>query len=82
MKTLAIAAVLASVFTTSSAFALEPVPGSITYGGQPATRLSAAPVNSPVEHSFIDSRGRLVQETYRVTADRTLKLVNRSYNTH
>ena len=80
MKTLAIAAVLASVFTASSAFALEPIEGSITYGGQPATRLTAAPVNSPVNHTFTDKQGRQVRETYLVSADRTLKLVDRNYS--
>lgn len=77
MKTLVIAAALASAFTASSAFALEPIKGSITYGGQPATRLSAAPVGSPVSHQFTDEFGRDVEETYIVTESRDLKLVDR-----
>lgn len=76
MKTLILSTALV-MSIASSAFALEPIKGSITYGGQPATRLSAAPIGSPVTHQFTDEFGRDVEETYIITKDRTLKLVNR-----
>lgn len=79
MKTLVIAATLVSAFAASSAFALEPIKGSITYDGQPATKLVASPVGSPVTHSFADEFGRDVEETYIVTENRDLKLVSRRY---
>ncbi|MCX8999755.1 hypothetical protein NOF55_21860 [Rhizobiaceae bacterium BDR2-2] len=79
MKTLVIAAALASTFAASSAFALEPIPGSITYNGQPATKLTASPVGSPLTHSFTDQFGRDVEETYIVTESRDLQLVSRRF---
>ncbi len=56
---------------------IEPIPGSITYGGQPRTRLQKAPVGSSVPHDFRTSRGERVRETYIIQPDRSLKLVNR-----
>lgn len=58
---------------------LEPIPGSITYGGQPRTKLTKAPVGSIVPHQFIDRFGRRVYETYVIQPDRSLLLVNRRY---
>ncbi|MCA0256708.1 MAG: hypothetical protein LCH47_08970 [Proteobacteria bacterium] len=78
MNKFAIAAVLASAFSATSAFALEPIKGSITFDSQPSQHLSAAPVNSPVSHEFVDEFGKRVSETYIVTPDRNLKLVDRS----
>jgi hypothetical protein len=61
---------------TSSAFAVEPVPGSITYGGaQP--RLEQAPAGSNFFHTFYLD-GSEVHEIYKVNADRTVSLVSRS----
>lgn len=65
---------LASCTTTE----LEPIPGSITYGGQPSTRLTKAPVGSTVSHEFYDG-SREVLETYVIQPDRSLKLVRREY---
>lgn len=56
---------------------LEPIPGSITYGGQPQTRLSQAPVGSIVPHQFRNEFGQRVNETYVIQPDRSLKLVSR-----
>ncbi|MFB2551757.1 hypothetical protein [Ensifer soli] len=56
---------------------LEPIPGSITYNGQPRTRLTKAPVGSLLSHQFNDAFGRRVYETYVVEPDRSLRLVNR-----
>ncbi|MCA1408438.1 hypothetical protein I6F26_30765 [Ensifer sp. IC3342] len=56
---------------------LEPIPGSITYGGQPRTRLTKAPVGSIVPHRFRDKFGNRVYETYVIEPDRSLRLVGR-----
>ncbi|OOG65827.1 hypothetical protein BLJAPNOD_02403 [Ensifer sp. M14] len=58
---------------------LEPIPGSITYGGQPRTKLTKAPVGSIVPHQFIDQYGRRVSETYVIEPDRSLRLVSRRW---
>ncbi|MVA38032.1 hypothetical protein GOZ89_24155 [Agrobacterium vitis] len=63
-----------SIYTTRT---LEPIPGSITYNGQPKTRLVKAPVGSTVPHQFHDEYGRRVDEIYVIQSDRSLKLVNR-----
>lgn len=72
-------AVLSLAACTGVAGSLEPVPGSITYGGQPRTKLSKAPVGSTFEHTFRDGLGRVVEETYRIEPDRSLLLVHRRY---
>ncbi|AWI57593.1 hypothetical protein [Sinorhizobium fredii] len=56
---------------------LEPIPGSITYGGQPRTKLTKAPVGSIVPHRFRDKFGRQVSETYVIEPDRSLRLISR-----
>ncbi|MQW90078.1 hypothetical protein [Sinorhizobium saheli] len=56
---------------------LEPIPGSITYGGQPRTKLTKAPVGSIVPHRFFDDFGRRVSETYVIDEDRSLRLISR-----
>lgn len=61
----------------SDAPGLEPIPGSITYGGQPRTRLTKAPVGSPVNHQFRNEFGQRVEERYIIQPDRSLKLVSR-----
>ncbi|MCL6708175.1 hypothetical protein M8R20_14340 [Pseudomonas sp. R2.Fl] len=70
---LAAATVLAGA---SSAFALEPIQGSITFDGR-AAQLQKSPVGSTVFHNFT-SNGNGVREVYRVNADQTLDLVSRS----
>lgn len=57
---------------------LEPIPGSITYGGQPRTKLTKAPVGSIVPHTFM-SGSSFVKESYIIQPDRSLKLVRRDY---
>ncbi|RWX78952.1 hypothetical protein EPK99_10275 [Neorhizobium lilium] len=56
---------------------LRPIPGSITYGGQPRTRLTKSPVGSTVQHEFRNEFGELTIETYVLQPDRSLKLVTR-----
>lgn len=60
---------------------LQPIPGSITYGGQPRTKLTLSPIGSRMQHTFTDQWGRDVVETYILQPDRSLKLVNRIYQT-
>ncbi|TCL75563.1 hypothetical protein [Rhizobium sp. BK251] len=57
---------------------LEPIPGSLTYGGQPRTQLTKSPVGSIVPYNFVDSWGNWVEETYIIQPDRSLKLVRRT----
>jgi hypothetical protein len=64
---------------TGTAGFLEPIPGSITYGGQPRTKLSRSPVGSTFGHTFRDDIGRVVDETYRIEPDRSLLLIDRRY---
>lgn len=57
---------------------IEPIPGSITYGGhQPRTKLTKSPIGSTFDHRFYDDRGRQVIETYRIQPDRSLLLIRR-----
>lgn len=55
----------------------EPIPGSITYGGQPRTKLTKSPVGSWFHHRFTDPYGRTVEETYVIQPDRSLLLTRR-----
>ena len=57
--------------------ALEPIPGSITYGGQPRTKLTKSPIGSAVYNQFYNETGQRVEETYILQPDRSLKLVRR-----
>ena len=56
---------------------LEPIPGSITYGGQPRPKLTKAPIGSMVPHQFFDTYGHRVYETYVINPDRSLRLTSR-----
>jgi len=56
---------------------LQPIPGSITYGDQPRSKLIRSPPGSIVPHQFYDQQGNRVEETYLLQADRSLKLVRR-----
>jgi hypothetical protein len=78
---LAVGAILASCQGTASGAGseLRPIPGSITYSGQPRQRLQKSPVGSIVPHVFTDQWGERVRETYIIQPDRSLKLVDRVY---
>jgi len=56
---------------------ITPIPGSITYGGQPASKLTKAPVGSVVHHQLKDQYGKPAEETYIIQPDRSLRLVRR-----
>ncbi|SMD09249.1 hypothetical protein [Rhizobium sp. RU36D] len=73
MNKLIAAAALTILAGTSSAFALQPIEGSL----DASARLEKAPVGSIVSHEFI-SNGKEYKETYRVDNDRSLKLVDRA----
>lgn len=70
-------AALAAGCTATSGQELQPIPGSITYNGQPRTKLTKSPIGSIVPHQFFDNQGRRVHETYVIEPDRSLKLVSR-----
>jgi hypothetical protein len=55
---------------------VEPIPGSITYGGQPRTKLTKSPIGSVVHNSFRTLTG-VAYETYTIQPDRSLKLIRR-----
>lgn len=72
-----IAALSLAACTTGGGRGVEPIPGSITYGGQPRTKLTKAPIGSTFEHTFRDNTGRPMAETYRIQPDRSLLLLER-----
>lgn len=77
---LAVAACLALAACDQTAgYSLQPIPGSITYGGQPTQKLTKSPVGSILPHIFRDQWGERVKETYIIQPDRSLKLVDRVY---
>ncbi|MBY3367797.1 hypothetical protein [Rhizobium laguerreae] len=72
--------VLAGCNTVSySGPGLEPIPGSITYSGQPRTKLTKSPPSSAFPHDFTDQYGRQVEETYIIQPDRSLIIAHRQY---
>lgn len=56
---------------------LEPIPGSITYGGQPRTKLTKSPIGSSLGHEFFNQNGDRVIERYVIRPDRSLSIVSR-----
>ncbi|MEF0939205.1 hypothetical protein [Rhizobium sp. BR 362] len=56
---------------------LQPVPGSITYHGQPHLKLTQSPPGTRLPHHFVNQWGQDVYETYIIQPDRSLKLVSR-----
>ncbi|MEB2842872.1 hypothetical protein GAO09_27975 [Rhizobiales bacterium RZME27] len=56
---------------------LQPIPGSITYGGQPRTKLTKSPIGSSLTHEFENQFGYRVIERYVIQPDRSLLLVSR-----
>ncbi|MGI0525188.1 hypothetical protein [Rhizobium giardinii] len=76
MKILILACAVALASCTASE--VEPIPGSITYGGhQPRTKLTKAPIGSTFTNQIMDETGRMAIETYRIEADRSLTLIRR-----
>jgi hypothetical protein len=56
---------------------LKPIPGSITYHGQPSQKLTQSPIGARIRHHFTDDLGQDVYETYVLQPDRSLRLVDR-----
>lgn len=81
MKKIIIAAFAALLVTscaqTQSHSELQPIPGSITYGGQPRTKLTKSPIGSTFTHTFLDPAGNGWSEAYQIQPDRSLKLIAR-----
>jgi hypothetical protein len=70
--------VLAAVLLAAcTAVEVEPIPGSITYSGQPRSRLTKSPAGSTFSHTFHDQRGNYWSETYQIQSDRSLKIISR-----
>ncbi|MGY5806209.1 hypothetical protein ACXHXG_00750 [Rhizobium sp. LEGMi198b] len=62
---------------TTNDQSLQPIPGSITYGGQPRLKLTLSPPGTRLPHHFVNQWGQDVYETYIIQPDRSLKLVSR-----
>ncbi|MBX9467401.1 MAG: hypothetical protein KL839_05990 [Rhizobium sp.] len=77
MKTIISAALIALAAGTSAFAAVQPIPGSITYDNA-NVQLEKAPVGSTFFHTFANGDGRDVREVYKVNADKTVTLVNRT----
>ena len=60
----------------TKARALEPIPGSLTFQGQPKTKLLKSPIGSTFSHRFYAGAAHY-QETYEITEDRSLELLRR-----
>mgnify|MGYP000866709697 FL=1 len=56
---------------------VEPIPGSITYRGQPRTKLTKSPIGSTFKHEFRIDGSTRAAETYRIAPDRSLELIDR-----
>jgi len=82
-----VASVVTAVLVTSctavsgsySSEGYAPIPGSITYGGQPRTKITKSPIGSSFPHTFTDQTGREVEEIYIIQPDRTLLIAQRHY---
>ncbi|URK88600.1 hypothetical protein LP421_16220 [Rhizobium sp. RCAM05350] len=76
MKSLVFLSAAALMLASCTTPDVEPIPGSITYGGQPRTKLTKSPIGSVVHNSFRTVTG-VAYETYIIQPDRSLKLVRR-----
>lgn len=78
MKLLAASLLTCALLAGCASTELAPIPGSITYKGQPQTKLTRSPIGSTFSHDFYDG-SRTVEETYQIQPDRSLKIVRREY---
>lgn len=76
MKSLVVLSAAAVLLASCTTPEVEPVPGSITYGGQPRTKLTKSPIGSVVHNSFRYGSS-IAYETYVIQPDRSLKLIRR-----
>jgi hypothetical protein len=77
MKKLIAATLVIAAAGASSAFALEPIKGSLNYDHSSEIRLTKAPAGSVFTHEFYDEQGNQVNELYKVQQGGTVDLVNR-----
>ena len=77
MKTMICAAVISILANSATFAAFQPIPGSITYDNA-NVQLEKAPAGSTFFHTFSNGDGRDVREVYKVNADKTVTLVNRT----
>jgi hypothetical protein len=78
MKNLISSCAILVALASCTPYYVEPIPGSITYGGrQPRTKLTKAPIGSTFTNQIMDETGRMAIETYRIEPDRSLTLVRR-----
>ena len=77
LKAFAVIAIAFGLAGCTAASAVEPIPGSIIYKGQPQTKLRKAPIGSTFEHHFRDQFGDDYVEVYRIAPDRSLELISR-----
>ena len=77
MKTALSVATVVLLLAGCTSTELQPIPGSITYNGQPRTKLTKSPVGSTFTHLFTGDGGEQVYETYQIQPDRSLKIVDR-----
>lgn len=76
MKSVIFMSIVALMLASCTTPDVEPIPGSITYGGQPRTKLTKSPIGSLVHNSFRTVTG-VAYETYVIQPDRSLKLIRR-----
>ena len=67
---------LAGCTTPITSYSVDPIPGSITYKGQPRSKLTKSPIGSTFTHSFRRFDDRVI-ETYQIQPDRSLKIIDR-----
>jgi len=66
------ASLAAQTALASKANAIEPIKGSITFQGQPRTKLLKSPIGSTFTHRFGN-----YEETYKLREDRSLEILGR-----
>lgn len=76
MKKIIALTLAVSAIGASSAFAIDPIKGSITYTNPNEVRLTKAPAGSLFTHEF-RSDGNRYKELYRVEANGTVTIVDR-----
>jgi hypothetical protein len=74
MKTTLLA--LSAILLATPALAVEPIPGSITYGGAPQSKLLKSPIGSTFVHRF-ETGSSEYEERYVVEPDRSVRLISR-----
>lgn len=77
MKSIITAALISLVAGTAAFASVQPIPGSITYENA-NVMLEKAPAGSTFFHTFANGDGRDVREVYKVNADKSVSLVNRT----